>query len=106
MDSNKYGLQILTNYYRGLEDFAGNGLYDNYVEGCFKNGEVFRAYGYRSQFYLEVGKSYERMRNVRKIPVEPEDILDYLWNQDVFFKYVNLMLDDYKEDPIDKTPEK
>lgn len=105
MAYNKYNLQILSNYYRELGDFQGNGLYDNYVEGCFESGGVFRIYPYRNQFYMDVGRGYDYLANVRKLPVEPDDFILHRHDPDVFFKYVDQLLDDYKETPVDKTPE-
>jgi len=103
MDYNKYNLQIKSNYYRTLQDFAGNGLYNNYVEGCFENGDVFRLYVVRSQFYLDVGKNYNYLENVVKRPVEAKDIIN-IDAPEIYFKYVDSILDDYKENPKDETP--
>lgn len=93
---NKYNLQIKNN--NGVEPkdyYKGNGIYKSYVETKI-NGKKILIYYYANQFWLEVD---DVPILDKRVPVlEIEDMYDVEYNPDKFFKYVNKIIDKYKED--------
>ena len=101
--SNKYDLQIKNNFYKRPDQFEGNGIYDEYVEGCFSNGLDFLVYPFRAIFYLWVGKGKEK-RLIKNERLKGYPDFDLYHRDDVtFFKYVELLLDWYNDNCLECT---
>lgn len=96
MDFNKYDLQIHSNYYRVPGD-TGNGIYDSFVEGCFESGEYFLIFPLFSMFRMRVGPSDREHSEVFTKDIEPDDLQTYNRNPEVYFKYVDALIEEYKE---------
>lgn len=94
---NKYNFQIKLNNTRKLEDFKGNGIYKDFVEGCFSNNSFFRCYPIENVFYLAVGDNPKELLEVDKEPVDNEDFITYARLAKVFMKYVNILVDRHLE---------
>lgn len=101
MSNNKYDLQIKSNYYKTPDQYEGNGVYDEYVEGCFSNGLDFRVYPFRAIFYLEIGKGKERRLIKKEYVDETFDFELYHRDPEVFFKYTNRLLDWYSDNCLE-----
>lgn len=103
-DYNKYNLKILSNNYRNLYQFQGNGIYKEYVEGCFKTGKFFRVYPIYNIYYLAVGENTNKLVEIDKVFVEDGDFIDHRRNQKKFIKYVNMLLDKYIQENSNSLP--
>lgn len=90
-DKNKYELQIKTNWYKELGQYQGNGNYGQYVEGCFEGGLPFLCFPLLGNFYLEVDE-----KQVDKMRIRGEDAQAVSVVPEVFFYYVNSLIDKYK----------
>lgn len=101
-DSNKYDLQILSNWYKEEGQFEGNGAYASYVKGCFdKTGENFLIYPLNGQFFLWVGPGKDLV-NIDRQRLTGEDFFNYERSPYIFYKYANLLLDRYIENVLNK----
>ena len=101
--SNKYDLQIKSNFYKTPDQYEGNGVYAEYVDGCFSNGLDFLVYPLRGIFYLWVGKGKEK-RLIKSERVQGYPDMDLYHRDDVtFFKYVELLLDWYNTNCLECT---
>ena len=101
--SNTYDLQIKTNFYKALDQFEGNGVHGEYIDGCFSNGLDFLVYPFRSLFYLWVGRGKEKkmIRTERVSGYADFDL--YHRDPDTFFKYADRLLDWYNENCLECT---
>lgn len=99
---NKYDLQIKNNFYKTPEQFQGNGVYKDFVEGCFEDGKDFLLYPFRGVFYLWVGYG-EELKIIATIRVKGvNDMNSYHIKEETFFKYADPLLDWYKSNCINK----
>lgn len=102
LDYNKYNLLIRLNDYKKISQFQGNGLYSQYVEGCFKSGKFFKIYPIINVFYLAIGDVKHKLVEVDKEPVDNDDFINHERDPKIFIKYVNILIDRYLQNVKDE----